>query len=161
MTVWAAGINRRAVNASPRGTGFAKTMADGHSPEVWGLTAEAIFQACILQEANLKSLIGFALISFALTAPALAQGLVDPSKVAPEYREAAEKRRAEQIRQRDCAKKAEAEKVVPRERTAFLLHCLDELEAAAATGTPAVVNSTPAAAVAAPAPATTTAATTH
>ena len=119
-----------------------------------------IFQACILQEANLKSLIGFALISFALTAPALAQGLVDPSKVAPEYREAAEKRRAEQIRQRDCAKKAEAEKVVPRERTAFLLHCLDELESAA-TGTPPVVGSTPAAAVAAPAPATTTAATTH
>jgi hypothetical protein len=125
MTVWAAGINRRAVKASPRGTGFAKTMADGHSPEVRGLTAEAIFQACILQEANLKSFIGATLMSLALAAPALAQGLVDPSKVAPEYREAAEKRRAEQIRQQDCAHKADVAKVMPRERTAFLLQCLE------------------------------------
>ena len=69
-------------------------------------------------------------ISFVLTAPALAQKLVDPSTVAPEYREAAEKRRAEQIRQHDCAHKADVEKVMPRERTAFLLHCL---EAAAET----------------------------
>jgi hypothetical protein len=89
-------------------------------------------------------------MSLSLAAPALAQGLVDPSKVAPEYRQAAEKRRAEQIRQRDCAKRAEAEKVMPRERTPFLLHCLEELEAAAANGT------TPAAAVSAPAPAGTT-----
>lgn len=94
----------------------------------------------------MKSFIGVALISLALAAPALSQGLVDPSKVAPEYREAAEKRRAEQIRQRDCAKKAEAAKVMPRERTAFLLHCLDEMAAAAAP------NNTPAA-VTAPAPA--------
>ena len=94
----------------------------------------------------MKSFIGSTLMSLALATPALAQGLVDPSKVAPEYRQAAEKRRAEQIRQRDCAKRAEAEKVLPRERTAFLLHCLEELEAAAANGT------TPAAAVSAPAP---------
>ena len=95
----------------------------------------------------MKSFIGATLMSLALAAPALAQGLVDPSKVAPEYRQAAAKRRAEQIRQRDCAKRAEAEKVMPRERTTFLLHCLEELEAAAANGT------TPAAAVSAPAPA--------
>lgn len=121
-----------------------------------GLPPKPIFQACILQEANLKSFIGFALICFALTTPALAQGLVDPSKVAPEYREAAEKRRAEQIRQRDCAKKAEAAKVMPRERTAFLLHCLDELEAAAAAK-----GTTPAAAIAAPAPSPANDTTTH
>ena len=54
-----------------------------------------------------------------------AQKLVDPSKVAPEFREAAEKRRAEQIRQQSCAKKADAEKIMPRERTAFLIDCLD------------------------------------
>jgi hypothetical protein len=54
-----------------------------------------------------------------------AQKLVDPTTVAPEHREAAEKRRAEQIRQRDCATKANAEKVMPRERTAFLNHCLE------------------------------------
>ena len=83
------------------------------------------------------------MISLALTAPALAQGLVDPSKVAPEYREAAEKRRAEQIRQRDCAKRAEAEKVMPRERTAFLLHCLDEMAAAPVASTPAAAVNAP------------------
>ena len=101
----------------------------------------------------MRSLIGMTLVSLALATPALAQGLVDPSKVAPEYREAAEKRRAEQIRQRDCAKKAEAAKVMPRERTAFLLHCLDEMAAAQAA-------STPPAAVTPPAPATATT-TTH
>ncbi len=63
---------------------------------------------------------------FALMATAHAQKLVDPSKVAPEYREAAEKRRAEQLRQQGCAKKADAEKVLPRDRIAFLNHCLDE-----------------------------------
>ena len=55
-----------------------------------------------------------------------AQKLVDPSKVAPEFREAAEKRRAEQIRQQTCSQKAADEKVQPRERVAFLTHCLDE-----------------------------------
>jgi hypothetical protein len=58
----------------------------------------------------------------------LAQKLVDPSAVAPEYREAAEKRRAEQMRQQDCTHKAAAEQVLPRDRTAFLLRCLETLE---------------------------------
>jgi len=71
-----------------------------------------------------------ALISLLLTMPVHAQKLVDPSKVAPEYREAAEKRRAEQIRQHDCAKKADDEKVMPRERIAFINRCLETLEAA-------------------------------
>ena len=57
--------------------------------------------------------------------PGFAQRLVDPSAVAPEYREAAEKRRAEQIRQRDCASKADVEKIMPRDRTAFLNRCLE------------------------------------
>ena len=59
-----------------------------------------------------------------MTTPGFAQKLVDPATVAPEYREAAEKRRAEQIWQHDCAHKADVEKVTPRERTAFLLQCL-------------------------------------
>lgn len=66
-----------------------------------------------------------ALFSIAVALPASAQKLVDPASVAPEFREAAEKRRAEQIRQRDCARKADVEKVAPRERTAFLIHCLE------------------------------------
>jgi hypothetical protein len=69
------------------------------------------------------------LISLCLTTAVQAQKLVDPTKVAPEYREAAEKRRVEQIRQQDCAKKAEGEKVLPRERTAFIIHCLETTEA--------------------------------
>ena len=68
-------------------------------------------------------------IAIATPAPALAQRLVDPANVAPEFREAAEKRRAEQVRQRDCAQKADAEKIIPRERTAFLIHCLESAEA--------------------------------
>jgi hypothetical protein len=66
-----------------------------------------------------------ALFSSAIAAPAPAQKLVDPASVAPEFREAAEKRRAEQIRQRDCTRKADVEKIMPRERTAFLVHCLE------------------------------------
>jgi hypothetical protein len=58
--------------------------------------------------------------------PAFAQKLVDPNAVAPEYREAAEKRRAEQIRQRDCAKKADEAKVLPRDRVAHITRCLAE-----------------------------------
>ena len=58
--------------------------------------------------------------------PALAQKLVDPNAVAPEFREAAEKRRAEQVRQRDCAKKADEAKVLPRDRIAHITRCLAE-----------------------------------
>ena len=121
-------------------------MADSHLPGLrFGGPPNVIFQTFILREASLKSFIGATLMSLALAAPALAQGLVDPSKVAPEYREAAEKRRAEQIRQRDCAKKAEAEKVIPRDRTAFLLQCLDEKAAAASASAAAVTAPAPAA----------------
>lgn len=63
---------------------------------------------------------------FLLAGPAVAQKLVDPDKVAPEFREAAEKRRAEQIAQRECSMKAEVRNVLPRDRTAFLLECLQE-----------------------------------
>jgi hypothetical protein len=61
-------------------------------------------------------------------APAFAQKLVDPKAVAPEYREAAEKRRAEQIRQHECTHKADEAKVLPRDRTAHITQCLAEAE---------------------------------
>lgn len=77
----------------------------------------------------MKSYLQVILLTLVWSAPSLAQKLVDPSTVAPQYRDAAEKRRAEQIRQRDCAKKAETEKVMPRDRTAFLLDCLKAAEA--------------------------------
>jgi hypothetical protein len=81
-------------------------------------------------EAHLKPFIFFiAAIALLATAPARSQPLVDPKKVAPEFREAAEKRRAEQLRQRECALKADLEKVLPRDRTAFLNHCLETIAA--------------------------------
>jgi hypothetical protein len=81
-------------------------------------------------EVTLNRIFSASLLALTLSVPAFAQPpLVDPSKVAPEYREAAEKRRAEQIRQRDCAHKADTGKVILRDRTAFLLHCLEEAEA--------------------------------
>lgn len=61
-----------------------------------------------------------------LIEPAFAQKLVDPNTVAPEYREAAEKRRAEQIKQRVCAHKADEAKVLPRDRIAHITKCLAE-----------------------------------
>jgi hypothetical protein len=64
--------------------------------------------------------------ALALTGPGFAQKLVDPSTVAPEYREAAEKRRAEQIKQFECRKKVDATKVLPRDRTAAIVHCIED-----------------------------------
>ena len=77
----------------------------------------------------MKPVIVIAALVLLAAAPARSQALVDPNKVAPEYREAAEKRRAEQIRQRECALKADLEKVLPRDRTAYLNQCLDTLAA--------------------------------
>ena len=77
----------------------------------------------------MKQLIFIAVMTLLATAPARSQALVDPSKVAPEYREAAEKRRAEQMRQRECALKADLARVLPRDRTDFLNHCLEALAA--------------------------------
>ncbi|HEY4836127.1 MAG TPA: hypothetical protein VII07_15800 [Bradyrhizobium sp.] len=69
-------------------------------------------------------------IALALSEPGFAQKLVDPNSVAPEYRAAAEVRRAEQIKQRECAHKAEVAKVLPRDRIAHITKCLAEAEAA-------------------------------
>jgi hypothetical protein len=75
----------------------------------------------------LKSFLYLGLLgAVAFCEPAFAQKLVDPNTVAPEYREAAQKRRAEQIRQLDCAKKADAAKVLPRDRIAHITRCLAE-----------------------------------
>jgi hypothetical protein len=73
----------------------------------------------------MKHFVAVALLSITIASPSSAQKLVDPTKVAPEFREAAEKRRAEQIRQQECAHKADTEKVIARDRTAFLIQCLE------------------------------------
>jgi hypothetical protein len=60
--------------------------------------------------------------------PGFAQKLVDPNTVAPEFRDAAIKRRAEQMRLRECNRKAEQAKVLPRERAAHINQCLEAAE---------------------------------
>ena len=65
-----------------------------------------------------------AVVSWAGTSAA--QKLVDPNSVAPEYREAAEKRRAEQLRLLQCSKKADEAKVPRRDRAAHIGACLDK-----------------------------------
>ena len=55
----------------------------------------------------------------------LAQKLVDPNSVAPEFRAAAEKRRAEQLKVNECTKKAIVVKVLVRDRAAFISSCVD------------------------------------
>jgi len=67
----------------------------------------------------------FFIAAFVFTGPSLAQKLVDPNIVAPEFRDAAEKRRAEQIKVVECNRKANEAKVLPRDRTAYLNHCLE------------------------------------
>ena len=74
-------------------------------------------------------LIAFAIFASLFSAACLqtapAQKLVDPDKVAPEFREAAAKRRSEQMKIMDCNKKAEEAKVLPRDRARHVQHCLD------------------------------------
>jgi hypothetical protein len=79
------------------------------------------------QEAQLRSFLRIFILATGVlsSTSGFSQKLVDPTKVAPEYREAAEKRRAEQIMQQNCAKKAADEKVMPRERISFINNCLD------------------------------------
>ena len=65
-------------------------------------------------------------LELSLVEPSLAQRLVDPDKVAPEFRAAAEKRRAEQIKVAECSHKANEAKVLLRDRAAHIQACLDE-----------------------------------
>jgi hypothetical protein len=57
---------------------------------------------------------------------AFAEKMVNPDMVAPEYREAAQKRRDEQIKLFACNKKADQAKVVRRDRATFVGKCLEE-----------------------------------
>jgi len=78
----------------------------------------------VVRRTFISRLLVCALLGYLAASPAMAQRLVDPATVAPEFREAAEKRRAEQIKQRECHNKADAEKVSPRDRLSFLTHCI-------------------------------------
>jgi hypothetical protein len=66
-------------------------------------------------------------IGHPIAEPSLTQKLIEPNAIAPEYREAAKKRRGEQIAQLECRQKAAAAKILPRDRTAYIVQCLAEL----------------------------------
>ncbi len=83
-----------------------------------GALPRGLLVGCILQLGLLSA--------FALVSDARAQKLVDPNTVAPEYRAAAEKRRAEQLKQLQCSKKADEAKVNHRDHAAYVNACLDK-----------------------------------
>jgi hypothetical protein len=74
----------------------------------------------------IRQFILVAVVSIIPLSTSVAQKLVDPDKVAPEYRVAAEKRRAEQLKLQECSHRADVAKVLPRDRTAHIQQCLDQ-----------------------------------
>ena len=69
------------------------------------------------------------LVSIAVLFPTFAFSLDKPI-IAPEHREAAQKRQAELVRQRFCTEKAGKEKVTKRDLASNVLRCMDEVEKA-------------------------------
>ena len=69
--------------------------------------------------------LGVVLLLGSWSGRALAQKLVDPNSVAPEFRDAAVKRRNEQIKLAICSKKADDAKVLRRDRAEFVDKCLE------------------------------------
>jgi hypothetical protein len=59
-------------------------------------------------------------------APARADKIVDPKTVAPEFREAAEKRRAEQVKLIECNNAAKVAKIQRRDMAQFVADCFDK-----------------------------------
>jgi len=72
------------------------------------------------------SRLGMILVFASWAGAGLAEKLVDPNSVAPEFRAAAEKRRAEQIKLSECNRKADQAKVLPRDRAPFVTGCLEQ-----------------------------------
>ena len=70
--------------------------------------------------------IGMVMVFVAWSGVSFAEKLVDPDAVAPEYRAVAEKRRAEQLKLLECSRKADAAKIVRRDRAAFVSECVDK-----------------------------------
>lgn len=59
-------------------------------------------------------------------APAVADRIVDPKTVAPEFREAAEKRHAEQIKLIECNNAARIAKIPQRDLAKYVGDCFDK-----------------------------------
>jgi hypothetical protein len=83
-----------------------------------GALARRLFLGFVLQ-------LGLITALAAWSGTSMAEKLVDPNTVAPEYRAAAEKRRAEQVKLFECTKKADEAKVLRRDRVTYINECLD------------------------------------
>jgi hypothetical protein len=55
-----------------------------------------------------------------------AAGPAPPSVIAPEYQELAAKRAKEKERVDSCQRQATEQKVLPRDRPQFVIHCLEQ-----------------------------------
>jgi hypothetical protein len=84
--------------------------------------------ADLVRRRSVRSILLFSLatMSVAWSGVSFAEKLVDPNAVAPEYRAVAEKRRAEQLKLFQCSQKADAAKIVRRDRAAFVAECVDK-----------------------------------
>jgi hypothetical protein len=82
--------------------------------------ARRLLAATVLQ-------LGINLIGAGCSSPGHAQKLVDPKSVAPEYRDAAEKRRAEQIKLVECSRSADIAKVARRDSAANVNQCIEKI----------------------------------
>ena len=82
-------------------------------------------------------LYGFSSKSFAIAlltltlsgAASFADKLVEPDKVAPEFRDAAEKRRAEQLAIMNCNNAAKMANILARDQLKFISDCVDKATA--------------------------------
>ncbi len=83
---------------------------------------------------RLQNLLQMTIIALLATpisgAVSFADKLVDPSKVAPEFREAAEKRRAEQIRIINCNNAAKIANIPARDSLKFMQDCVERTDIA-------------------------------
>lgn len=82
------------------------------------------------QEEPMARCLVVSLIGIGLSLGAHAQNIPDPAKVAPEYRDYAQKRRAELIKRTACTSKATKEKVLRRDLAAYVVQCVDAAEKA-------------------------------
>lgn len=81
--------------------------------------------ACPKYTAGFALPLGILALAFCIDT-SVAQKVVDPDSVAPEYRAAAEKRRAEQLKLLQCSKKVDEAKVSKRDRAARIGECIDK-----------------------------------
>jgi hypothetical protein len=72
-----------------------------------------------------RALLGLPVVMLA-GAAAHADKIVDPTTVAPEFREAAEKRRAEQVKLIECNNAAKTAKIQKRDMAQYVAECFDK-----------------------------------